>query len=58
MIPLEERFPLARNATRRRQLGTTVDAACGQLHAKYLVINSRRVAPVDTEPIPITPVSC
>ncbi|MEV5571901.1 radical SAM protein [Spirillospora sp. NPDC052269] len=24
------------HATRRRQLGTTIDAACGQLHAKYL----------------------
>ncbi|MFI2490466.1 radical SAM protein [Promicromonospora kroppenstedtii] len=24
------------HATRRRQLGTTIDAACGQLHARYL----------------------
>ncbi|MEU3218256.1 radical SAM protein [Streptomyces sp. NPDC006971] len=46
------------HATRRRQLGTGIDAACGQLHATYLALDSRRVAPVDTELIPITPVSC
>lgn len=46
------------HATRRRQIGTSIDAARGQLHAKYLVLNSRRVAAVDTELIPITPVSC
>lgn len=38
-------------ATRRRQSGTGIDAACGQLHAKYLTAN-----PTITEPIPATPV--
>jgi 23S rRNA (adenine-C8)-methyltransferase len=27
------------HATRRRQFGTSIDAACGQLHAKYLALN-------------------
>lgn len=27
------------HATRRRQLGTAVDAACGQLHARYLTVS-------------------
>lgn len=44
------------HATRRRQLGTSIDAACGQLHAKYLAVNSQSAAPGNTELIPITPV--
>ncbi|WP_158557871.1 hypothetical protein [Spongiactinospora gelatinilytica] len=34
------------HATRRRQTGSGIDAACGQLHAKYLA---------GAEPIPVAP---
>ncbi|MEV5764756.1 radical SAM protein [Micromonospora sp. NPDC052213] len=44
------------HATRRRQLGTGIDAACGQLHGRYLAANPPVAAPVDTELIPVTPV--
>ncbi|MER5334426.1 radical SAM protein [Micromonospora sp. NPDC002717] len=44
------------HATRRRQFGTGIDAACGQLHGMYLAANPSVAAPVDTEPIPVTPV--
>ncbi|MEU4675566.1 hypothetical protein [Micromonospora sp. NPDC023737] len=60
------------HATRRRQSGTGIDAACGQLHARYLSTHSPKAAPVEfphihplataeqttgyEEPIPVTPV--
>ncbi|MFG3697237.1 radical SAM protein [Micromonospora sp. NPDC047620] len=44
------------HATRRRQFGTGIDAACGQLHGKYLAANPSVAAPIDTELIPVTPV--
>ncbi|MET8054531.1 radical SAM protein [Streptosporangium sp. NPDC005286] len=43
------------HATRRRQFGTGIDAACGQLHAKYLAADPTIAAPVNTELIPVTP---
>lgn len=45
------------HATRRRQLGTGIDAACGQLHAKYLPQPSPGAAPINTELIPVMPAS-
>jgi 23S rRNA (adenine-C8)-methyltransferase len=42
------------HATRRRQFGTGIDAACGQLHAKYLAANPSIAAHVDTELISVT----
>ena len=44
------------HATRRRQFGTGIDAACGQLHAKYLTQPSPGAALINTELIPVTPV--
>lgn len=44
------------HATRRRQFGTGMDAACGQLHAKYLTQPSPGAALINTELIPVTPV--
>ncbi|MEV6371846.1 radical SAM protein [Micromonospora musae] len=59
------------HATRRRQFGTAIDAACGQLHARYLATHLPGVAPVEfahlhpfapaeqttgyEKPIPVTP---
>ncbi|WP_235008258.1 radical SAM protein [Microbacterium timonense] len=43
-------------ATRRRQLGGRIDAACGQLHAKYLTAPSAGTAPRGSDLIPVTPV--
>ncbi|MDH6283605.1 radical SAM protein [Prescottella agglutinans] len=37
-------------ATRRRQLGTTIDAACGQLHARYLEPGAAGPAPTAHNP--------
>lgn len=45
------------HATRRRQFGTGINAACGQLHGKYLESSSTGAAPINTELIPVTPVS-
>ncbi|MEU7003693.1 hypothetical protein [Nonomuraea sp. NPDC046570] len=36
------------------QFGTGIDAACGQLHAKYLAADPTIAAPVNTELIPLT----
>ncbi len=44
------------HATRRRQLGTGIDAACGQLHAKYLAVTAASAVPGNAELIPVTPV--
>ncbi|MFI0764849.1 radical SAM protein [Streptomyces sp. NPDC021218] len=44
------------HATRRRQFGTGIEAACGQLHARFFATPSPGVAPADTELIPVTPV--
>jgi 23S rRNA (adenine-C8)-methyltransferase len=44
------------HATRRRQSGTGIDAACGQLHAKYLTQPSPGAGPIDTEVTPAPPV--
>ncbi|MEL5958868.1 radical SAM protein [Streptomyces sp. CLV115] len=44
------------HATRRRQFGTGIDAACGQLHARYFATPSPGAAPDHTELIPVTPV--
>ncbi|MEV6138111.1 radical SAM protein [Nocardia sp. NPDC051990] len=37
-------------ATRRRQLGTAIDAACGQLHARYLEPGADGPAPTTPKP--------
>lgn len=42
------------HATRRRQFGSGIDAACGQLHAKYLTQSRPGAAPINTELIPVT----
>ncbi|WP_433674199.1 radical SAM protein [Microbacterium gorillae] len=44
------------HATRRRQLGSGIDAACGQLHAKYLAGRAPGAAPIATL-IPVSPAS-
>ena len=43
------------HATRRRQFGAGIDAACGQLHANYLPQPSPGAAPIDAELIPVAP---
>ena len=45
------------HATRRRQLGTSIDAACGQLHARYLPSGVHSGTPVNTKLIPLTPIA-
>jgi 23S rRNA (adenine-C8)-methyltransferase len=36
------------HATRRRQFGASIDAACGQLHARYLLASSSGRTPSNT----------
>ncbi|MDR2997836.1 MAG: radical SAM protein [Microbacterium sp.] len=43
------------HATRRRQFGTSIDAACGQLHARYLSPPPRGTMPAGAELIPVAP---
>ena len=38
------------HATRRRQLGSRIDAACGQLHARYLLADDPPVIPLASGP--------
>jgi 23S rRNA (adenine-C8)-methyltransferase len=43
------------HATRRRQLGASIDAACGQLHARYLTPPSPSSTPAGRELIRVVP---
>lgn len=52
VLGLEER---GLQATQRRQLGTGIDAACGQLHARYLAADGGNQMPPGSRAIPLTP---